>query len=115
MPSLVVVQFLVPETQPSGATCVSPALIVPLVSLSLNSCMTAPLSGLPLASFFLSLMTAGSQLLRLMCVGRMKSFTAELKESDERLFRYADANPLHPPAVTRPASVRLTAASPNVR
>src|SRR4051812_40661657 len=60
-------------------------------------------------------MVTSPQGLRSTSCGATKSLTAAVNESEERLLRYADANPLQSPLPTMPAPVRSIAASPNVR
>src|SRR5215217_3448779 len=96
--------------EPFAVVC-SPA--TPLSSM--NSCMTAPASGLPFGSTFFRTIASGWQLLISTGAGAMKSLSAAVNESEDRLFRYAEPKDLHTAGSSTPAASRSIAASPNVR
>src|SRR5688500_14948295 len=83
-----------------------------VVPESRYSSKTPPASALPAGSTFLTLTVAGWQRLMSTGIGAMKSFSAAVNESDERLFRYAAPNASHAPGPSWSAELRSIAASP---
>ena len=77
---------------------------------STSACGWSP--GPSAACFFVFSTTRAPQLLRPVEVGAMKSFSAAVNESEDRLFRYALPNATQP---VPPSASKSTVASPKVR